>query len=66
MLHQIPQLLTVDALLSIYGKEMGVSIHTTDKTMVESIKEKYPKSEIYYYIYLKLIRTYSHCHLFLF
>ncbi len=51
--HQIPQLSTVDALLYIYAKEKGISIHTTDKSMVDGIKEKFPKSKIQYYNYLK-------------
>ncbi|MCF2141353.1 MAG: PIN domain-containing protein [Candidatus Lokiarchaeota archaeon] len=53
LMHQIPQLSTVDALLYIYGKEIGASIHTTDKSMVEGIKEKFPKSKIQYYKYSK-------------
>jgi len=51
--HQIPQLSTVDTLLYICAKEMGISIHTTDKSMADGIKEKFPKSKIQYYNYLK-------------
>lgn len=51
--HQIPQLSTMDALLYIFAKEMGFSVHTTDKSMVNGIKEKFPKSNINYYKYFK-------------
>ncbi|WP_457556993.1 PIN domain-containing protein [Candidatus Harpocratesius sp.] len=51
--HQIPQLSTVDALLYIFAKEMGFSVHTTDKSMVDGIKKKFPSSKIQYYKYLK-------------
>ena len=51
--HQIPQLSTIDALLYIFAKEMGFSVHTTDKSMVDGIKEKFPKSNINYYKYSK-------------
>ncbi|MHA1647601.1 MAG: type II toxin-antitoxin system VapC family toxin [Promethearchaeota archaeon] len=51
--HQIPQLSTIDALLYIFAKEMGFSVHTTDKSMVDGIKEKFPKSNINYYKYIK-------------
>ena len=51
--HQIPQLSTIDALLYIFAKEMDFSVHTTDKSMVDGIKKKFPKSNINYYKYSK-------------
>ena len=51
--HQIPQLSTVDALVYVFAKNRGISVHSTDKTMVDCIKEKFPKSRLYYYRYSK-------------
>ncbi len=51
--HQIPHLSTVDALLYVFAKDRDISIHTTDKSMVDGIKGIFPKSKLHFYRYSK-------------